>query len=610
MHQAQRWEKADLIALALVLANVAAAAAVIWMRCYDPGIDYGRELYVPWRLAEGEILYRDIASLYGPWPVVLHALLFRWTGPSATALAGLNLALLAGFSVLLYGWLRAWCGRGPAVALGVAFVYLFGCANFGATGNYNFLMPYSHEAVHGFYLLALVVACLTPRNGRMTWLRAAGAGWFAGMALFTKVDVLLGVAAALGAALTVRLLSRAWRDAGCLAAAVPGFLLAAMTLPLAASALNLGLDGMTAAWSGSWRLALGPEAGQIGWYRALAGLDRPGLYLMEMGRHAGTTALLVCLLVPACLRGPRGWVRAAAWVLAAGGVVAYFAWRDPMHLGGRILPLLLALTGFAVVLRCVVRGGWNEPGVAALLTAGAGAAGLLAKMGLNPSIYHYGFYLMAPVFLLAALAFLHGLDWARREFPGAVWMWSIDGWRLRSVGGLVLGVYVGLHAVVSLASSLARTGWMDGGPGLRLAWTPGKDTGPWVDAAAAWVSRHVAPEETLAVLPQGVLVNVVSRRANSVPYLHVLGPEVALFGKTKILEAFRNRPPDWIVLLADDRMFLGDPGRRVQDVLPELLEWIRLEYEPAGEIGESPQAPRFASCWKKRREARLALPIP
>jgi len=596
--------------LAFVLANLAVAAAVAWMKCYDPGIDYGRELYVPWRLAEGEVLYRDIASLYGPWPVVLHALLFRWTGPSAGALTALNLALLAGFCVLLYGWVRAWCGRGAAVALSVAFVHLFGCANFGTTGNYNFLMPYSHEAVHGFYLLALVVACLAPRDGRITWLRAAGAGWFAGMALFTKVDVLLGVAGALGAALVVRILGRSWKEAGCLAAAVPGFVIAAVLLPSAALAMSLGLEGFMPAWSGSWRLALGPEAGQIGWYRALAGLDRPGLYILEMFKHAGATGLLACLLVPACLRGGSGWSRAGAWVLAAAAVVGYFAWRAPMHLGARVLPLLLAMAGGAVLLRCPARGGWTEPGVAAFLTAGAGAAGLLAKMGLNPSIYHYGFYLMAPAFLLAAVAFLHGLDWCRRQFPAAMWVQRADEQRLRCAGSLVLGVYVGLHAVASATSSLDRTGWIEGGPGLRLAWTPGKDTGPWVEQAAAWASQQVAPTESLAVLPQGLLTNVLARRASSVSYLHILGPEVALFGKTRMLEEFQKRPPDWIVLLADDRSFLGDPGGRIHDVIPELMEWIRQEYELVKELKENPQGSSFAACWQKRKEAKLADSVP
>ena len=37
-----------------------------WRRWPDPLVDFGRELYVPWRINAGQVLYRDLASLFGP----------------------------------------------------------------------------------------------------------------------------------------------------------------------------------------------------------------------------------------------------------------------------------------------------------------------------------------------------------------------------------------------------------------------------------------------------------------------------------------------------------------------------------------------------------------
>src|SRR5262245_62458868 len=37
-----------------------------WQTWADVTVDFGRELYVPWQLTEGKILYRDIAYFGGP----------------------------------------------------------------------------------------------------------------------------------------------------------------------------------------------------------------------------------------------------------------------------------------------------------------------------------------------------------------------------------------------------------------------------------------------------------------------------------------------------------------------------------------------------------------
>lgn len=40
-------------------------------------VDFGRELYVPWRLAEGDALFRDVVHFNGPLSPYLNAALFR-----------------------------------------------------------------------------------------------------------------------------------------------------------------------------------------------------------------------------------------------------------------------------------------------------------------------------------------------------------------------------------------------------------------------------------------------------------------------------------------------------------------------------------------------------
>ena len=54
----------------IVAATGLALLAWTWRAWPDPLVDFGRELYVPWRLAEGDALFRDVLR-HGPTPVRL-----------------------------------------------------------------------------------------------------------------------------------------------------------------------------------------------------------------------------------------------------------------------------------------------------------------------------------------------------------------------------------------------------------------------------------------------------------------------------------------------------------------------------------------------------------
>src|SRR5262249_12545387 len=76
-----------------------------WGRWPDVLVDFGRELYVPWRLASGDVLYRDIAYFNGPLSAYANALLFALIGSSLRALALVNVALIGAVTALLYALL-------------------------------------------------------------------------------------------------------------------------------------------------------------------------------------------------------------------------------------------------------------------------------------------------------------------------------------------------------------------------------------------------------------------------------------------------------------------------------------------------------------------------
>src|SRR5687768_16039842 len=65
-----------------------------WDRWPDVLVDSSRELYVPWQLSEGKVLYRDVAYVQGPLSPYLNSLWFRLFGVGFRTLALCNLVLL------------------------------------------------------------------------------------------------------------------------------------------------------------------------------------------------------------------------------------------------------------------------------------------------------------------------------------------------------------------------------------------------------------------------------------------------------------------------------------------------------------------------------------
>src|SRR5690349_6281888 len=57
-----------------------------WFKWPDPLIDFGRELYLPWRIIHGAVLYRDVDDYYGPLSQYWNAGLFAVFGPGVRVL--------------------------------------------------------------------------------------------------------------------------------------------------------------------------------------------------------------------------------------------------------------------------------------------------------------------------------------------------------------------------------------------------------------------------------------------------------------------------------------------------------------------------------------------
>ena len=567
----------------VVLAATGAALYVwTWGSWPDVLVDFGRELYTPWRLTEGEVLYRDIAWFNGPLSAYVNALLFLMTGPSLGALTSLNLGLLALAVTLIYRLTLQLSDNVAATGACLVFLTVFGFGQLVGIGNYNWIAPYSHELTHGIVLALLAVSALRTWGGVRSDAWVLAAGLFVGLAFLTKPEPFLAALVASGILLAFDPGGRGRR-----ARPAATFTVGALAPPLAALLLMAGplpLGAALRAVLGGWPYVVGGEVGDLLFYRVGMGLDQPMERLMALLWSAAgwAAALLPALFLGFALRAGTSAARWAAFAVAALEVAVLLVLADRIHWlqAARPLPLFVLI----IAVTALASSGRNEERRTETLTLALAGMSfvLLLKMLLNARVAHYGFGLAMPATMLTVVALVGWLPalLQRRGAAGNVL-------RAASLGLLAVGCAAHLMTAAELIGR--KTALVGSGADVLRA----DVRGLYVRDALAELEARLTPAGTLAVLPEGVMLNYLARRENPTPYLSFMPPEMAFFGERSMMEAFRMSPPDAVVLVHKDTSEYGYPLFG-QDYGEELYSWLRATYVSILTIGSPPLQPGTA----------------
>ncbi len=559
-------------------AAFAALAAWSWDRWSDVQIDFGNELYLAWRLASGEVLYRDLAHRNGPLSPYWNAAAFLLFGASVRTLVVCNLAILAGTCALAWRIFAPACGRLVAFACGLVLLAAFGFAHTLAVGNYNWVAPYQHTQTHGVALgmaLALAAGAAIARRSAAWW---GVAGACLGLVFLTKAELFVpaALAAALGLALEAAAAQpRAGRAAALLALGALLPVAVAFVALATRMAQRLALDGVLGNWSYLGGILADP------FYLGRAGLDAPwrnaARALAGLGALAAYAA--ACLLVDRALPlRRRALVASAAAVAVFTSLLAArnrIAWDEL----ARALPLTSAIGTAVLVAAC-----WRRRGERAELARLAPLAlfamlslGLLAKIALHARVGHYGFALAMPAALLLVAGLVDGVPRLLPAGRGSV---------ARALGAAAVAVFVALLLGQSAARYARKQVPVGRGADRVLAEAP---RGTRIAAALERLERLLPAGATLLVLPEGVGLNYWLRRSNPSRFSLFLPTEIAAFGEGAMLADLRSDPPDFVVLAhRDGREFGVGPFGQDPRNGKRLREWIDAAYERVARIGPEP----------------------
>ena len=574
------------LGLAVVGLALATGAVLSWRRWPDLIVDFGIQLYIPWRLSQGAVLYHDLYYFAGgPLSQYYHALLFKVFGVSFLTIVVSNLAVVAAMLLVIYRRFLAAAGVWTATTIGLGIVLVFVFAEYGTLTNYSYLAPYSHEALHGLFLSILGIAWMSDWLIEPRLRFSAGAGFCAGLVFLTKPDIFLALTVCTGAAffLQGQVLKRTPVLLKSLAVFVAAGLLPGFSFFLFFLRSESWREAMRSVVFG-WLPAFQSKILNSPFYQWCLGTDAPPTHV-----HALVQQSLAVTFVIVLFAGVLRWVgrleAGQRWFLflPAALVLWLLAFKFDWINCGYSLPLLCVLAG--VILRRDFEAAARRPTATFPLLWSIFALVLLLKMGFFPRIWHYGFVLAMPAFV-SAIFLLHGrlpllleTKWQvpARFFRPAIW------------GVLMIGF--GLLFRVSDLNWSAKNLPVGHGADMILATGPAghaveaKD----MNAALDWIGKNIPPRATLAVLPEGTLINFLSRHANSTPDLDWNPTMFPVFNQKAMTAAFEQSPPDYVCVVEWTSYAFGtgyfgrEPGYGT-----DLMGWIAQNYQPVFLTGSEP----------------------
>jgi hypothetical protein len=569
----------------VVAAVFLTGAALTWRRWPDLIIDFGPQLYMPWRIAEGAVLYRDLFYFSGgPLSQYFHAALFKQFGASFLTIIVSNLAIAAAMLAVIYRQFSRATNAFAGTAIALAVVAVFAFAQYTGIGNNNYVAPYSHELVHGLALSIFAVALLAgwvDSGGKHVLLLAA---LCFGLVLLTKPDVFFALALATAAAFAAAYKLRPQRPI--FVKSVAGFSLAAIIPPAGFFLLFLRTEN----WRESlrleffgWRALFFDGVAGNPFYQWSLGLDAPFDHLRQSSIHFLTAglAVTVCGLIFRLAGKFSAPVRWLVNFTVIGGLL--FAAGKFSWLGcGASLPLLCLVTGGLLLHQ--FNTGHRSHTVTFPLLWSVFALWLLVKQGVFPRIGHTGFALAMPAFVCAVYLFL----WLLPDFLASRYQVPSRPMRLAAAAVLLLAC-ISLTRVSAQFYS-AKNLAVEHGADLVLARGPEGNAveARNVNLALDWIEKHVPPQATLAVMPQGAMLNFLSRRVNPTPCLDWNPTVLAVFGTTNMTAALKNSPPDYIALVEWQTYEFGTGYFGSAGFGEDVMRWILENYQPVALFGSEP----------------------
>ena len=567
--------------LAVVAVAFIVTAALTWRKWPDALVDFGTQLYMPWRIANGAVLYRDLFYFSGgPFSQHFNALLFKIFGVSFSTLIWANLIFAAAMVVVIYRNFEAVTDVWTAALIGLGVVLVFAFGQYTLQGNYNYIAPYTHESTHALVFSIFAIALLTDWIRRARVASALATGFCVGIVFLTKPEIFVAL---FGTTMAGFVLFYLKHGAKRLTTSAVAFIGAGMVAPLFFFFYFLRIESARDSLHSviyDWPPILHGGIATNTFYKWCTGMDAPGIHLVYIVGSSVGIVLVLALYAWVFRRNEKisASLKISPYVtlllliapLLAGAAV--FDWRQC----GWPLPVLSAIACLLIVLNYNVL---EEP-VFPLLWSLFGLA-LLAKLGLFPRIWHYGFALAMPAF--ASSVYL--LFWLLPILLKAKFGTPTREFRIM----VALVLLVGIGNLFDQSQLLYAKKTLKIGSGGDEVVTYNDEDGQAITGALNWAQTNMSAGATMAVLPDANMFNYLARCVNSTPCLFWDPNSIGVYGQSNMVAVFEKNQPDYIFLVQrDSSEFSKGYFGSSPDFGEGVMQWVYANYKTQALFGHEP----------------------
>lgn len=578
---------------------------ISWLKWPDLLVDYGEQIYVPWRLSEGDVLFKDIFYFYGPASAYLHSWVLTLFGPGILKLAIFNILIISGLSFQIYILFKRISDAWTALFCSLIFVLVFAFAQYRGGGIFNFVCPYSYELTHGVVLSFVTLYQFLKFTENPSAKRLAAVGGLAGLVYLTKPEVFL----ALSLALTVGLAAFQWTSRSTPSKIRKDWLVfsgAFVSLPLLFVlyfSIFMSPQQAVEAILYPWILILKFSLGDSPLYQWIMGADNAGSnILISLGY------LLVYIFAVSTLAVTSRWSSgfSAKPLLVStfiSAIVLGLTWTYLAEIPW--FELLRPLPWFMLLLALWHGMHFFKPENAKdnarnvfLFTFAVFAFILLLKIIFKVRVFHYGFALALPATLLLIKLLLHDVPKIIGPFLG-------NPLHYRKPVTILIIFYIGFHVWIQTNIYQYKTYPVGSGYDRIVDFDPSiKPRAPVVSQALDYIRAEIGTGEGLPVLPDGIMLNYLTRHKNPVKLITFNPLHSSLIGEDTFLGYLKDAQPSYIVLVERDMSLIG--ARYFgQDYAQESFRWIQRNYFVQKQFGEVPFSGRgFGIQILRRKDIR------
>lgn len=565
---------------------------ISWRKWPDILIDFGRELYVPWQLSQGAALYSDIAYFNGPLSPYINSLLFKIFSPSLTTIIIFNLFLVQVTALLIFGIFKKITDNLNAMMVVCAFLTLFAFSQYLIIGNFNFITPYSHELTHGIIISFFIIFSFSKYIERKNFLWLISMGISSGLVFLTKPEIFL----AISTSFLINFFIFVFIQRLYFKEIIKNILIlgAGFSFPILLFGAFLvqysTIDKAIFNILSPYLYLLKSSLYSSPYYLWVTGMDRPFLNLKKLISSLAwiSAGFFLFLVIPLYLLNKIINKKIKIFFITLIIITMFFSipylrnfvpWMQllrplPLIIIGVILYVFMKLLFHFRTGKCLLN-------FILLHTFAWFSFILLLKIILNVHVYHYGFALAMPATLLSIFIILSPLsNKIGEKFRNK------EAARLLSVALII--VFILLHIDFSSSLYNLKSYSIGSGENRIITWNPEISAkGVILNKTFKKIEELIKPEETFLVLPEGIMLNFLTKRKNPTPYINFMPPELIIFDEEQIINSFKNSSPDFIILI-DKNLSVFGYKYFGKDYGEKIYQWVIENYTPIVTIGNEP----------------------